>query len=337
MTDPNADPTTDPTTPVPDRTGDTVDRNAPAGEDLQVRLLDSTPAIAPLFARAVATGRGRPGADGSLPRLRVVQTGVTQDVRRLAGYAELTGGTLSDRLPTTWLHVLTFPLQVSLMADRDFPFPMVGMVHVANSMTQHRPVRVEEELALSSWADTLAPHRKGHTVDLHGQARVGGEVVWEGRSTYLVRGRGSDDAAPRDEQQPLPGTEVATWRLPKDLGRDYAKVSGDANPIHLTALSAKALGFPRAIAHGMWTHARALAAVQPRLPDAHTVDAQFVKPVLLPSTVVLRSELRHGLGPLAVTSRDGERLHMTMQVAPVGTAADPQVTGGTNPQVSGPE
>src|SRR5690606_28645232 len=160
-----------------------------------------------------------------------------QDVRRLADYCELTGSVLSDRLPATWLHVLTFPLQVALMAGRDFPFPMMGMVHVANTMTQHRPVTVREELVLSSWADRLAPHRKGHTVDLVGEARVGDEVVWEGRSTYLARGKDAPTpdrtpgvvaptpdrtpgvVAPGQDGRAIPETELALWRLPADLGR----------------------------------------------------------------------------------------------------------------------
>lgn len=271
-----------------------------------------------MFARGVATGFTRPGAKGDLPGHRLMLTGVEQDVRRLADYCDVTGSILSDRLPATWLHVLTFPLQVRLMSDRDFPFPMMGMVHVANSMTQHRPVRVGESLTLTTWADGLAPHRRGHTVDVLGEARVGDDVVWEGRSTYLVRGSGGEDAGSPPEQgerHAIPTSELATWTLPKDLGRRYAKVSGDANPIHLTALTAKALGFPRAIAHGMWTHARALAAVQPRLPEAFTADAQFGKPVLLPSTVVLRGGLTAGHGDLAITSRDGSRVHMSMQVS----------------------
>ena len=254
-------------------------------KDLDVRLLDAPPAIGPMFAKGLATGIRRPGARGSLPTQRLMLTGVEQDVRRLADYAEVTGATLSDRLPATWLHVLTFPLQVKLMSSGDFPFPMMGMVHVANSMTQHRPVRVAEELTLTSWTDHLAPHRKGHTVDLLGEARVGDEVVWEGRSTYLVRGTtppSASSGAPETDRAhglaasdphrahdlAVPETELATWRLPADLGRRYAKVSGDANPIHLTALTAKALGFPRAIAHGMWTHARVLAAQLVRAHDS---------------------------------------------------------------------
>lgn len=291
--------------------------------DLDVRLLDAPPAIPASFVRGLATSAGRPGARGGLPAQRLMVTGVEQDVRRLADYCEVTGSVLSDEVPATWLHVLTFPLQVALMAGRDFPFPMMGMVHVANAMTLHRPVGVGEELALSSWAERLAPHRKGHTVDLVGEARVGDEVVWEGRSTYLARGRsigaGDDgDAAAAPErhahEHAIPQTELATWRLPADLGRRYARVAGDANPIHLGALPARAFGFPRAIAHGMWTHARALAAVGPRLTGAYEVDAQFVKPVLLPSTVVLRGDVHEGSRALAVTSRDGDRIHLSMQV-----------------------
>ena len=60
------------------------------------------------------------------------------------------------------------------------------------------------------------------------------------------------------------------WRLPADLGRRYAAVSGDHNPIHLYPLTAKAFGFPRQIAHGMWTKARCVAAMENRLPDAVT-------------------------------------------------------------------
>ncbi|WP_298751621.1 MaoC/PaaZ C-terminal domain-containing protein [uncultured Serinicoccus sp.] len=289
--------------------------------DVDVELLDRTPRVATSFATGVATGPGRPGARGELPARRLVLPGVRQDLPRLAGFCEVTGGLLADTVPATWLHVLTFPLQVRLMSARDFPFPMLGMVHVGNRMRVHRPVRVSEELTLSTWAEHLAPHRKGSTVDLVGEVRVADELVWEGRSTYLVRGDTPPGATAEEVRTDLgvaarasgPGRQVALWRLPADLGRSYARVAGDANPIHLSALSAKAFGFPRAIAHGMWTHARALAAVQPRLPQRYAVSATFVKPILLPSTVVLRTG-GPGLEDLSVTDREGSRTHLSMQV-----------------------
>jgi acyl dehydratase len=57
------------------------------------------------------------------------------------------------------------------------------------------------------------------------------------------------------------------------------------NPIHIHPLSARLFGFPTAIVHGMWTKARCLAALDPRLPGGFTVEVQFKKPILLPATV----------------------------------------------------
>jgi acyl dehydratase len=88
-------------------------------------------------------------------------------------------------------------------------------------------------------------------------------------------------------------------------GRRYAGVSGDVNPIHLHPLTAKAFGFPRAIAHGMWTAAHALAALQGRLPGALTFDVAFGRPLLLPSTVELRTRAVDGGWDLDVRARSG--------------------------------
>ena len=197
----------------------------------------------------------------------------------MAAYAHVCGYTLGATLPPTYPHVLAFPLHMELLASS--PFSAVGVVHVANRIVQHRPLELGEALELRVHAGPLQPHRRGRTFDFVSEAYAGGELVWEEFSTMLKRGAG-DESLPR-EQDPDPPPVTAHWRLPGDLGRRYAAVSGDRNPIHLHGLAAKALGFPRAIAHGMWTKARCLAAL--RLPDAFAAEARFRKPVLLPSTV----------------------------------------------------
>lgn len=298
-----------------------------SSDDVEVELLEGLPTLATEIARALIPTR-RGGPDGTLPQRRVMVTELEQDAERFTAYSRVCGFTLRDAVPATWLHVLTFPLQVRLMASGDFPLGLAGMVHVANSMQLHRPVDLGERLTLSSSAADLRAHRSGTQVDLLGEARVGDEVVWTGRSTYLARGKrpsGSEAVSADDQQNPyenagstsetptkIGGTAPsALWRLPGDLGRRYAAVSGDVNPIHLTPLTAKAFGFPRTIAHGMWTHARALAALEGRVPATHTVEAAWRKPVLLPSTVGFSASREGERTVFRVTSKDGAKVHMS--------------------------
>jgi hypothetical protein len=347
-------------------------------------VLPALPSPAKLIARALVPGRPRPAPAEGLPNVRARVIGVRQSLDRLAAYNRVCGFTLRDTVPATWLHVLSFPLQTYLMGRRDFPFGLVGLVHVSNRIEVLRPVGATERLSITTWAADVAPHRRGVLFDMCGEIRAGDELVWRGISTYLSRGsslggpggespagdhnedtggrtttgnhldgdgrvtsdgssargpgEGSTtehapegrsfpgpvppaDAAPDPATEPDPegssfrgpapdGTEedgaptrqspdlprpgalrvTGRWRLPADLGRQYAAVSGDINPIHLSALSARPFGFRGAIIHGMWTYARALAALDGRLPESYVVDMSFRKPIILPGTVSFGEE-----------------------------------------------
>jgi acyl dehydratase len=258
------------------------------------KVLSSSPGMLSLFARAGAAmipGASRlPFLGGGarsdqVPDLTLKLEDVSIDRERLAAYTRVTKFPLRDQLPPTYPHILAFPLHLALMTDRRFPFPALGLVHVANGIVQHRPLRVTEELQISVHATPIEPHPRGRQFTLRTEVKVGEELAWEEGSTILKRGEGG---SPGSRSAPEAGDELpvtATWRLPGDLGRRYASVSGDLNPIHMHPLSAKAFGFPTAIAHGMWTKARCLAALDPRLPDGFSVEVAFRKPILLPATV----------------------------------------------------
>lgn len=227
------------------------------------------------------------GGGREIPDLTLVLNDVTVDRDRLATYSRVCGFPLRDALPATYPHILAFPLQLSLMTDSSFPFPAIGLVHIYNKITQHRPIEVAERLSLRVWATPLEPHPRGQQFSLRSEARVGDELVWEEVSTNLRRSKSAaSEAAPAPE---VPSAEdlppAATWRLPGDLGRRYGAVSGDINPIHIHPLTARLFGFPTAIAHGMWTKARCVAALEARLPEAFTVEATFKRPILLPAGV----------------------------------------------------
>jgi acyl dehydratase len=216
------------------------------------------------------------------------------EIRRehVAAYDAVCGFPTKDTVPLTYPHVLGFPLHLRVMTDPAFPFPAMGMVHLTNTITARRAVAVGETVEVTVRPENLRPHAKGRTVDFVTEVTSAGELAWVSRSTYLRRGpagdQGSGDApsAPAPDDVPTSGL---TWRLGGDLGRRYAAVSGDRNPIHLYPLTAKALGFRRQIAHGMWSKARCVAALENRLPDAVTVEVAFKKPIFLPGRVAFGS------------------------------------------------
>jgi hypothetical protein len=225
---------------------------------------------------------------GALPDLTLVRHDVPVDRDHVAAYSRVCGFPLTA-LPVTYPHLLAFGLHLAIMTDAAFPFPAIGTVHLENAITRHRAISASERLQVTARPANLRGHAKGRVFDLLTEVHAEGELVWQETSTFLRVG-GSDAVAPARERtfEAVPSAGIE-WRLPGDLGRRYAGVSGDHNPIHLYALTAKAFGFPRQIAHGMWSKARCLAALEGRLPDAVTVEVAFKKPVLLPGAVAFGS------------------------------------------------
>lgn len=246
-----------------------------------------------LFARAGAAmlpGASRlpfvGGGGGDVPDLALTLEGVEIDRGRLADYDRVCSFPVADRVPATYPHVLAFALHLALITDGSFPLAAIGLVHIANRIVQHRPIDARERLSLRVWATACEPHLHGTQFAIHSQARVGDELVWEESSTNLMRGTSNTAArAPQGPPRRLALAPTATWHLKSDLGRRYGSVSGDLNPIHLHPLTARTFGFRSAIAHGMWTMARCLAALDPELPGAFAVEAAFKRPILLPARV----------------------------------------------------
>lgn len=233
-------------------------------------------------------------AGDGLPDLMLRREHVTVERAEVDRYAAVCGFPRKDVAPLPYLHMLAFPLHMALMTDPAFPFPAIGTVHLENAITQHRPVAIGERVSLTLRAERLRASTKGRAFDMVVTGTsddAADEVVWESTSTYLRLGNGGGRGGGRQGGGD-PGTEFTAvepsrieWRLPADLGRRYGAVSGDRNPIHLHPLTAKAFGFPRHIAHGMWSKARCVAALENRLPDAVRVEVGFKKPIFLPGTV----------------------------------------------------
>jgi acyl dehydratase len=253
--------------------------------------MSSMPGLTGLYVRAlrgrlpIVGKRSEPGGE----RLTLRVDGLRVDRRHLDAYRQVCGFVRSDLLPATYLQAVAFPLILALLTDSSFPFPAMGMVHLGNRIVTRGPLGVADPLELSATVGEMANHPRGRRVTIEMAARARDTLVWSAEMDLLhrephadaSRTPGSRDLDVPDE--PPRGPQV--WRLSSDLGRRYAAVSGDRNPIHLTDLTARPLGFRRHIAHGMWTHARAMAEITHRLPDAYWVDVTFTKPVILPGSV----------------------------------------------------
>ncbi|WP_053752901.1 MaoC family dehydratase [Streptomyces sp. MMG1533] len=276
-------------------------------------VLTQLPALTPLLARGALLSpfkRPRPAAD--FPRTRLVLPGLRVDLARLAAYERVCGFAAGDdALPVTYPHVLGFPLAMRLMSGRHFPLPLLGLVHTSIEITQNTALAATGAYELTVYVDGLVPHRRGTEAAVVTEVRAGGDVVWESRSTYLARHRTDGRAAESASQPQRPLPAVAEWRLAGDIGRRYGAASGDRNPIHLYPLTARLFGFPRAIAHGMWTVARCLAAHG--APQAALVRAEFRAPVLLPGTVTYAADGER------FELRGGSRVHVSGGVYPIAS------------------
>ena len=278
---------------------------------MSVRRLEQRPGLGALYARAIATARGRHG--NRLPDAAIEIANVGIDRGHLASYADVCGFRQSDVLPPTYPHVLAFPLAVTLMVDPSFPFALPGLVHVANRITQQRALSAAERLTLLVRASDLRAHPRGRQLDMVSEATVDGEPVWNEVSTYLRRERTAPSKSPSETSPRTPSTTpspTAIWRIPRNVGRRYAAVSGDVNPIHLNPLAARLFGFRRAIAHGMWLKARCLAALEGRLAGALTADVEFKSPLLLPSIVGFSSQPAGSSWTIAVFHPSTGRQHL---------------------------
>ncbi|MFE7928289.1 MaoC family dehydratase [Streptomyces sp. NPDC057456] len=290
----------------------------------EVTYLSGPPSLGPLLALGALRSpfkRPRPGVAFPGAGHRLVLPELRVDLDRLAAYERVCGfPTGEDSLPLTYPHVLGFPPAMRIMSGRGFPLPLLGLVHTSIEITRHTALAATGGYELTVHVERLAAHRRGTEAVVVTELRDGGAVVWESTSTYLARHRTETTPAPREPEAgpssstPAPGPlpVLDEWRLAADVGRRYGAASGDRNPIHLHPLTARLFGFPRAIAHGMWTVARCLAAHG--TPQAVRVRAEFRAPVPLPGTVAFaadgeRFELR-GTG-------EAGRVHVSGRVAPL--------------------
>jgi acyl dehydratase len=283
------------------------------GKTIQLEY-DRLPGVAPAYLRVVTTLLGGRSGGRTVPDIRAHLPGLHVGAENLARYRRVCGFASTDTLPVTYPHVLAFPMHMAVLTHKRFPLKLPGLIHIRNTITQARAIAADEPLDLVVAVGQQRDVARGTEFDL--VTRVSdraGDEIWLESSTMLsrvARGRSGDSKSPR-EGLPFTPRHEAHWAVPEDIGRRYAKVASDYNPIHLSPWTAKLFGFSRAIATGMWSLARTAAELTPTLVDsAYTLTAGFKKPVFLPGQVRLAYTLKTTSTDFALTDKRGDILHL---------------------------
>lgn len=280
------------------------------------------PSLTPAYLRALLSARKRNvlAANTSVPRLEVVLGPQRPDGQMLAKYRKLCGFVDGPTLPLTYPQVLAGPLHIYLLTEPDFPLPALGVVHARQTIEQLQPIGIQDPLALRAWVEGHREVSNGAEIDIHTEATLHDLVVWRSVTTVFCRSKtkGKGETKPKPPNSSIIPHRSLLLRLPEDLGRRYSQLAGDYNPIHLHAISAKLFGFRRAIAHGMWTLARAVAEVQQDVTATELqLQAQFKRPIFLPGKAVLAATRNDSAIDFTLESPDGASTYLAGRLAPL--------------------
>lgn len=280
------------------------------------RIYRKPPSFLPAWVRALTASGKLPKEALIIPRLDTELTPQPQDQKRLEMYRQLCAFPQNPWLPPTWPQVESSALHIHMLTDPKFPLPSMGVVHLRNRIEQFQPIPLDAPLHYACHLDPSQLTSLGDEFDLVTEAKLDGELVWRATATVLSRARKLKSKEKPQKQgimegpvvQPVRQTRV---RVPEDLGRRYARVAGDFNPIHQHALLAKPFGFNRAIIHGMWSLARCVAACEPDMPQTPLViDVAFKRPVFLPSNVQITVAKTADAVHFTMLSEDNKVTHL---------------------------
>jgi acyl dehydratase len=285
-------------------------------------LIGHAPSALHMALAALRAGGRRTGSVPALPAVTYVREQVTLERAHVERYAQVCGFGAVHGVPLSYPQLLTFPLVMAFLSSDDCPWPAMGTVHLANRIVQHQALSMGDALRVELTTGELLAHDRGQVFTLDLRVLRDQKLVWEGTQTLLRLGVkdavGPAYASRLDADIPL--SRQADWWAPTDIGRRYGRVSGDINPIHLSMLSARLFGFRRAIAHGLWTQARALAALMPGAPlEQAELDAEFKTPLFLPARASLwtrhSSDSKGHKVSFEVRNERGDKPHLRGRIA----------------------
>jgi hypothetical protein len=276
------------------------------------------PAVWSMYPRILASRKPTLVPEGGeVPRIEARLSKVAIDRKHLGAYSEVCGAAAGATLPIAYPHILAMPLHLAMLGAEAFPVKLFGLVHVQNRIAMRQPLSADEPAEIRAWIEGHRETERGQEFDLHTEYVVANEPLWDETCTFLARRRtaaGAAKTSARTIEGAPDGVAVksSSFRAPAGLGRRYGFISGDVNPIHMSDLTAKAFGFPKAIAHGMWSLGRLASDFEPAQFDGGCeLSVTFKLPIYMPAWLMLqRWPIENGVG-FALRDGQGEKPHVT--------------------------
>ena len=279
------------------------------------------------YWRAVQPKPGLPDGQ-SIPRFETILPAAPIDRKLFKGL--LHAWDLSDYgvLPPLYPAVATFMTHLKHLSDPKFPFQAMGTVHLRTVIDQLRALRVDEKI---SFRCSIEGHRmvdRGVEFDTVTEALVDNQVVSTTTMTMFRRStvRLRDRVRPPTPVHNDLHAHEAAWEVDQSTAREYARLSGDINPIHISTLTAKFLGFKAMMLHGIWTVGRA-CAMHPihMMKDRIRIESEFKSPIFLPATIRYRWWETDGVLEMRALEKNGLKPHMIARLTSLGEKNESKV------------
>lgn len=249
--------------------------------------MEQLPELRKIVAPALAT---------FVRKIKVPTTGIHIEKRfskvyvvdeKLQGYRSYFS--FNEELPLCYLYLLAQRAQGAIMLQKEYTMPIPGTVHLSNELRQIAPIDAGKPFEL--YASLEVPYVSEGSLKpsiVVSFFQEGNEVA-HCQSGYLVKRKKKKGSQQRRPSQVFTASnaESQEWVLSGKVGKEYASISDDHNPIHKSGLAAKVLGFKKPIAHGWFLVSKAISE---GVPDASNIHVSFERPVLLPGTYKVYQE-----------------------------------------------
>ena len=251
------------------------------------------PSLGKAYFNVFTPGRHKFSGHENIPTLTANLPNITEKPETIQAYREACGVGNDGNHPVLYPHVLTSAMHIHLLTDKRFPASALGAVHSRIHIIQHRPIKETETVDLQCAISASRTLKAGLETDITTTLRADDACIWESVSSYIFRGKQfgtAGDPHPLSQFDELGDpTLEAEWHVPANMGKRYAKITGDYNPIHVSKFLAKLFGFKRDIVHGMWCLCRCLAHIQDFSYDQPVrLDAAFKGPVFMDSDCTMK-------------------------------------------------